>query len=254
MLFTVVRITADCADHNESVGTGFFFSSGSPENTTEYLVTNKHVIEDAASISFFMHGPASGSPEYVALGMQTRYTSDPADWILHPSPEVDLCCVPIKKLLTEDQRRAVFYLSIPSTSILSQEELDRCPASIGIAMIGYPNGLSDETNGLPIIRHGTTASHPAIPFDGRTEVAVDIACFPGSSGSPIMFSEPRYFASAQKFLGVLHAGPTITVDGKVLVTKIPMVAGRRTIIDTMMHLGFAISAARVQELAQLAYT
>jgi hypothetical protein len=66
-----------------------------------------------------------------------------------------------------------------------------------------------------------------------------------------MFSEPHYFASAQKFLGVLHAGPTITIEGKVLVTKIPTVSGHRTVTDAMMHLGFAISAARVQELTLL---
>lgn len=252
MLFTVARLAATGSGDTQAMGTAFFFSSGAPEKPFECLVTNKHVIEGAQSISFYLHGAATGTPQYANLGTQTLYTSKASDWIHHRDPNVDLCCLPVATFLSEQQRSSVFYLAIPTTSILSQEQLEACPASIGVAMIGYPNGLWDKTNGLPIIRHGTTASHPGVPFDGSDEVVVDIACFPGSSGSPIMFSEPSYFASAQKFLGVLHAGPTITIEGKVLVSKIPTTNSSKTLVETMMHLGFAISAKKVRELADWA--
>jgi hypothetical protein len=252
MLFSVVRLTATAMDGADAVGTGFFFSCEAPGRPFECLVTNKHVIEGSESIAFYLHGAATGTPQYANLGTQTLYTSKASDWIHHSEPDVDLCCLPVSTFLPDSKRHAAFYLPIPNTSIPSQEELEEFPASIGVAMIGYPNGLWDEINGLPIIRHGSTASHPGVPFNADEKVVVDIACFPGSSGSPIMFSEPRFFASAQKFLGVLYAGPTIDVEGKVLVASIPTTSTSKTLVQTMMHLGFVISAKKVQELAELA--
>ena len=51
-------------------------------------------------------------------------------------------------------------------------------------MIGYPDGIWDSVNNLPVIRKGITATHPHISWNGKTEFLTDIASFPGSSGSP----------------------------------------------------------------------
>ena len=82
--------------------------------------------------------------------------------------------------------------------------------------MGYPNGLWDQKNNRPIARKGITATHPGINYNGKQEFLIDVACFPGSSGSPVLlynpcnyidrmdncFSKPRV-----KFLGILRAGP-----------------------------------------------
>ena len=52
-------------------------------------------------------------------------------------------------------------------------------------MIGYPIGLIDEYNNKPIVRKGITATTYNIDYNGKKEFLIDIACFPGSSGSPI---------------------------------------------------------------------
>lgn len=244
MLFTTVRITAKLNDNSIANGTGFFYSSG----RAEYLITNKHVIEDAISITFTVHKATKDHPQYVLLGQHKEYSTNPNDWLHHTDPEIDLCCLPVKHIFNNINKDDYFYISISSESIVNDAEiLGRMPASIGVAMIGYPNGLWDEANGLPIIRKGTTASHPFVPFNNRDEIVLDMACFPGSSGSPVMYYEPNYFASAQKFLGILYAGPTINTEGHVLVSKIPTSNSQRVSIQTMMHLGYVITGKKIQE-------
>ncbi len=125
--------------------------------------------------------------------------------------------------------------------------LERLPVIMSVMMIGYPNGLWDEANGLPIIRQGSTASHPAIPFDGRDEVVLDMACFPRSSGSPIVMHDPKYFSSMPRFIGILYAGPQIDNEGQVLVSKIPTSTNNQVSVLTMMHLGYAIKSNVLHE-------
>lgn len=54
-----------------------------------------------------------------------------------------------------------------------------------LVMVGYPIGLSDTRNNYPIFRKGYTSAHPAVDFNDDGIGLVDMACFPGSSGSPI---------------------------------------------------------------------
>ncbi len=44
-------------------------------------------------------------------------------------------------------------------------------------MIGYPNGIWDEANNMPIIRRGITATHPNFNYNGKPEFMIDAACF-----------------------------------------------------------------------------
>ncbi len=227
-----------------STGTGFFFNY---ENA-DFFITNKHVVEDAVTISIPVHRATQGRPQYVYLGEQKDYSINPIDLIGHADPDVDLCCVEANKIFNGVNKSDYFYLPIPAVAVVDDsKQLNRMPASIGVAMIGYPNGIWDKKNGLPIIRKGTTATHPAVPFNNRDEVVLDMACFPGSSGSPVMYYEPGYFASAQRFLGILYAGPTIDADGQILVTKIPTSTKNFVTVQTMMHLGYVITGKKIRD-------
>lgn len=243
MLFSTTRIVGIAQGEEISVGTGFFYNSGK----REYLITNKHVIEDCTELKFPIHAAPVGMPEYVYLQEHKIYQTKVSDWLLHPDPEIDLCCIPIDLFLSLSEPRPYFYIPISVSHIVKKGDLERMPATIGVAMIGYPRGLWDEKNGLPIIRQGTTASHPSVHFNDKDEVVIDMACFPGSSGSPVMFNEPSYFASTTKFLGVLYAGPTIDSEGEVLVEPIPSTYPKKVTVQSMMHLGYVITAKKVHE-------
>lgn len=249
-MFSVVRLVAVNAEGEEAIGTGFFFRIHTAKNS-DVLVTNKHVIEGAERILIPMHITSIDPDGRVELGRYEVVSTNYVDWLHHPEPDVDLCCLKIAPIADDFKDKGYYYQAISSTSIMSADELERVPTSIGISMVGFPNGLWDSRHGLPIIRHGVTASHAAVPFEGRSDVVVDVACFPGSSGSPIMFDDRHYFASASRFLGVLHSGPTFTSTGDVVVTSIPT-KKQVAVVNTMMHLGYAVSAHRVLELAEIA--
>lgn len=249
-MFSVVKLESVHSDGTNSIGTGFFFRIHGSGNS-DVLITNKHVIEGAEEVRFFMHKTAIDSHGRVDLGILDPISTEASTWTHHPDPNVDLCCLKVSLLNLPE--KSYYYTAISSASIMNFDELERLPTSAGIAMIGFPEGLWDSKHGLPIIRRGATASHPAVPFDGKADVMVDIACFPGSSGSPIMFDDRHLFASASRFLGVLHSGPTFTNTGEVVTMAIPTTKQVAT-VQTMMHLGYAVSADKVLELAELALT
>jgi hypothetical protein len=249
-MFATVRIEATCADGSKSMGTGFFFNAANPADPERvYLCTNNHVLEDSVQVRFRMHISSKRNVpwEFSTEGEHWVTVNDPRSlWSPHPEADVDLCAVPISSVLAQaGQVEDLYYTYISKSSIPSADEQSRFPALMPISMIGYPTGLWDEQNNLPLLRIGTTASHPTIDFNGRAEVVIDMACFPGSSGSPVVFHDLKYFASAVRFLGVLYAGPTTTLEGEVILSKIPT---KRACVEGMMHLGYVIKGSKVLEL------
>ena len=106
----------------------------------------------------------------------------------------------------------------------------------------------------------STASHPAVDFDGKSEGVIDIACFPGSSGSPIaVLNEESFNVKGQGlhvgsriyFLGVLYAGPIMEADGRIVVKNIPLQGNPRFLTQMMIHLSFYVKARKVVELGEM---
>lgn len=87
--------------------------------------------------------------------------------------------------------------------------------------IGYPNGLWDTTNNLPIIRESITATTPYIDYNGKREFLIDRKVISGSDGSPIIFyrdpylDKDNYTESGPRLylLGILSSNSQSTVQG-----------------------------------------
>ena len=84
-----------------------------------------------------------------------------------------------------------------------------------ILMIGYPDGMSDSKNNLPIVRRGITATDYKIDYEGEKEFLIDASIFKGSSGSPILICNIGSFNNADGelclgnriiFLGIQYRG------------------------------------------------
>jgi hypothetical protein len=54
-----------------------------------------------------------------------------------------------------------------------------------VTFIGYPNGIWDSKNLLPVVMRGTTASPIEVDFEGTPRFLIDASVFGGSSGSPV---------------------------------------------------------------------
>lgn len=127
-------------------------------------------------------------------------------------------------------------------------------------MIGYPIGLWDNLNNFPIIRKGIAATHPALDFQDKSIGVVDIACFPGSSGSPIIiYASGAYYDKqsnaiqiGQKviLLGLLFSGPVHSSEGKIEIKEIPTQQVPIAQAHQFIHLGYYVKAKEVLTLCE----
>jgi hypothetical protein len=105
------------------------------------------------------------------------------------------------------------------------------------------------------VRRGVTAIPPYANFENKPYGVVDMACFPGSSGSPIYIvektGEKRLPDVEDKFLGIngrvallgiLFAGPQITTTGEIIIEDAPVAARPISVTSSMMHLGYYVKA------------
>lgn len=182
----------------------------------------------------------------------------------HPDPAVDLCLLPIGPLWNKAQKedRMFFIRCLKKENIPSASQIADLDALEEILMVGYPIGIWDSTNNMPICRRGITATHPRLDYEGRKEFLIDVACFPGSSGSPVLLYNlgmrrdkrgNRVLGRRMFLLGVLYAGPQYTVEGEIKVVPIPTHTMPTPVSETRIpvNLGMVIKAERILELQTL---
>jgi hypothetical protein len=253
LLYTTTKITTYANGNISGSGTGFFYLADlDGQGSSLLLVTNKHVLQGADLIEFTLHladpnvvGKPSGNFDTFQIEM-----IKPNE---HPDANVDLAFIYLTKMINELQSNGREYCFIPVTTgqIPSLEDWESFDAIQEITMVGCPIGLFDEVNNLPIVRRGVTSSDISKNFRGQNHFLVDIACFPGSSGSPLFvvregqfldkrsgqytIAEPQIF-----FVGVLYSGPTFNTRGEIVLADNPSFE-----FETLLHLGFV---ARSTEL------
>jgi Trypsin-like peptidase domain len=265
LLFSTVRIEVQTRQGNQGTGTGFFFEYKlSDGRVLPLIVTNRHVIQDSAKGIFYLHEAIETEGKFVPSGQFFPVQLDNFDsfWIGHPN-DVDLCAMlfqPIREQANKIGKR-VYTVSLDNSLIWPDDQLCNLSAVEDIVMVGYPIGLWDEINNLPIFRRGITATHPSVDFKGKKEFLIDVAAFPGSSGSPVLLLNASgiYYDKKQNtniighrvvFLGVLHAGPQMTTQGEIVIRDIPTNRQVFTQIPLMINLGYVIRASEVLNLSQ----
>lgn len=227
-------------------GTGFFYHFLDDSNScVPCIVTNRHVFQNAISISLVFTCRTQDEKEYI----ETVNISDFSKaWIGHPNSDIDLAIVPIAVILKTLQSKGKdpYYIPLTGTYIPNGEQLKELSAIEEIIMIGYPKGIYDEINNKPVVRKGITATQPKYDFNGKKEFLIDAACFPGSSGSPIFLLNEGlhtdghsgvHFGNRLFFLGVLYGGPQHDAGGKIIFSTIPT-----TITSIPINLGVVIKS------------
>jgi hypothetical protein len=197
------------------------------------IVSNKHVIKGAhtGQIHITLRKPGTQEPD---LGNHIAVPIDQFEgrWLPHPDPDVDLAVLPIAPLLQQlqSQNMQPHFIPLETGLIADAAFLQDLCAVEDIAMVGYPTGLWDSKHNLPIVRRGSTATPPYVDFDGKPLFMIDCACFPGSSGSPVLLYNVGTYMHKNggtvvgqrvKLLGVLFAGPQFTATGEIVVEPVP---------------------------------
>jgi hypothetical protein len=262
--FTTVRIECKLYDGCSSVGTGFFFKFSTESGQILTIITNKHVIEGASKAIFYLTKKAP-SDEPMFGDYEKFEMSDFQNWILHPDPDVDLCALSVSNLFNRlyEQRQEFFWRSFDKDILPNLQDLNNLSALEDIVMVGYPIGLWDSKNNMPIFRKGITATHPKLDYDNKQEFLIDAACFPGSSGSPVLVYRPGLPIKAGQglstiggkarlfLLGVLYAGPQMEVNGNIHAVPVPTKTIPIATSNIMINLGYVIKWNRILEFEPL---
>jgi len=229
-LVTYSTVMIECIYRNgkQGRGTGFILETckDGKNNYVPILVTNKHVVKDAAVISAtFCLTKEYGTPDDLN---QHKICFPVEEWINYSSDDVDLCFICIGKFINEwrNKGKTIFFVPVPITLIPEEKSLSELSAIEEVTMIGYPIGLCDYYNNKPIIRRGITATHIKKNYQGKKEFLVDMACFPGSSGSPVFILNEGSYTKGNDLIvgdrillvGILRAGPTYNAAGQIIDT------------------------------------
>jgi hypothetical protein len=270
-----VRIVGMRGGQATSVGTGFLYAVEVPTPTAPaaeakarfvpLLVTNKHVVDGCDEISIqltLVPINASIGADGQPVGKIYEPFRMPVGMSLgHSNAQVDLCAFPVGGLLNHIEGRG---LQLGHQFLNPSYKPDTALRSIlraiePIAMVGYPRGIWDSVNNAPIVRRGSTATHPLVHYENKPEFLIDAACFPGSSGSPVfLFEDGMYRTSGNglsagtriALLGVLYAGPQFTAEGRLEPRPIPHNVTQAPITSLPMNLGFVIQSDQIDMLAE----
>ncbi|MBN9259382.1 MAG: trypsin-like peptidase domain-containing protein, partial [Hyphomicrobium sp.] len=231
MLYSTVKIVSKQSGKIRSTGTGFFATFAvRGKSSVPAIVTNRHVVHGGDTITVICHLSDDDKPSgnFAECTLSTRHNNI----VCHPNSSIDLCAIPIAPILAEavEKKTPLFCVTLGLELIPSDDDWNYFDAIEEVTMVGCPNGISDEVNNLPIVRRGITATSLGKLYNGKPEFMVDMACFPGSSGSPIFLHDRSGYldrrknsymvgSSRTRLVGILYAGPQITSRGELILAK-----------------------------------
>jgi hypothetical protein len=259
LCFSTTRIETEDAVGNKYTGTGFFFNLQVEDKLVPIVITNKHVVQGMNNGMFKLtKADTDNNPIYTSHFTITFETNFEKMWIFHPDNNTDLCVFPFNQLVTtaKEMGHTLFFRAFDNSLIPDSTKIQDIDVVEDILMIGYPNGLWDSTNNMPIIRRGITATDSKLNYNGKKEFLIDAACFPGSSGSPVIICNKGGYTDKKGnlnwgstrliFLGVLYAGPQLTVTGDIKVVTIPTLQQKTLSISHIPNnLGYVIKAEAI---------
>lgn len=261
LLMTTIRIETTIPN-GISTGTGFFFNFCVDETSNTSIptiVTNKHVIKDAINGKLrFSLSDKDGNPiwgEYFELNLNDFEKR----WIFHPNSNIDICILPIANIHSEMEKsnKKLYYASATLLDIPTKDEMINSISSVeDIVVVGYPDGIWDSYNNMPIVRKGITATSLQLDFNNEPKFLIDAAIYGGSSGSPVYIFNQGSYSSGDgvlkagtriKLVGIVYAVAQHTVNGDIKIIDIP--ATKTQIATTLIpnNLGIAIHARELEE-------
>lgn len=214
LFFTTVRIDTVAANGAQGSGTGFLFMHKVGAEAYPFVVTNKHVVFGVSEGALTFLQAQEQLPSF-GKGFRLSIEGWAQAWFGHPSPDVDIAICPFAPLVEEIKEKHgidLFYRWVESGMIPSAQQLEGLDAIESVIFIGYPNGIWDGKNLLPIARRGTTASPIDVDFEGTPRFLIDASVFGGSSGSPVFILNQGSWAEKS---GALVAGSRLMFVGVI---------------------------------------
>ena len=251
LLFHTVRVDTVLADGSLGSGTAFVIEHQHPKGRARFVVTNRHLVEGVQRGALVFTLAQGGQPD-IGQRFQIDIEQFPQAWFLHPDPTVDLALVPLRPLLEAAEARGaqLYVQAIDTRHIPDAAACAAFDALEEVLFVGYPSGVWDQFNALPILRRGSTATAAELDFEGRPEFLIDAAVYPGSSGSPVFVRRGNLSQEAPWFVGVVAAVFFREEASRLVPLPVPASQGSTVLGSEMIDLGLVIKASAVRELIE----
>ncbi|MCG9134239.1 trypsin-like peptidase domain-containing protein [Candidatus Poribacteria bacterium] len=232
------RINIEVPNERPFTGTGFFYLASLNDGTNRsitLLISNKHVFHNTKGrlMISLNRRKTDGTPEFGNIRTFDRIGFE-GEYFPHPAPDVDLACVNVSYFTHTDA-----FIQVLDDKFLKPIDYEKVAPGSDIIFVGYPEGLYDPVNNLPLIRKGSIASMPNVDFNGKGQIIIDAQIFPGSSGSPVFVAWDNEYS----LLGVVS--DTMIRDSRleILQANMPPVG-----VKQILGLGIVVKQRHVQEL------
>ena len=182
LISATVQVEQPLGNGTRTVATGFLVSDPTPDGRPRViLVTADHVFEDMAgdeaTIGYRVQA-ADGSWTYAPQPLTIRAGGKPL-WTRNPTRDVAAIAITAPPAFAK--------AAIPMNWLAGDETLAQTSLAPGDEMmvLGFPQGLSANSAGFPILRSGRVASYPLGPSTAYPTFLLDFRVFPGNSGGPV---------------------------------------------------------------------
>ncbi|WP_237305125.1 trypsin-like peptidase domain-containing protein [Streptomyces qaidamensis] len=249
LLFSTARIVNKKKSGATTSGTGFLLMAELENGRgCPMLVTNKHVVEDAETLTAHLITRKSGADE-PNFGKGAEVDLPSARCVGHPSPRVDVAVIPLAPVWNAIVQHC-FTRALPTSMLTTEVEDFYVDAIEEITFVGYPNGHYDRKHLTPIVRRGITATPLDLDMDGDPTFLVDGSVFGGSSGSPVfLLNEGAYNLPDGMALGKRVALVGIIAATKVRHAQLPLAVATAPHVKLAqeLNLGVAFNASAIRE-------
>jgi S1-C subfamily serine protease len=194
LMSATVQLEQPLPDGSMTVATGFLVNDPTPDGRPRIvLVTANHVFAgmpgDQAQIGYRVKG-ADGAWTFAPASLPIRAHGKPL-WRKNPNRDVAVIAITAPAEFAK--------AAIPLAWIAGDDSLSQSALAPGEEMmtLGYPQGLSANPAGFPILRTGRVASYPVGPSSISPTFLLDFPAFPGNSGGPVWLegaNEPNLVA------------------------------------------------------------
>lgn len=255
VMYSTVLILSTLRNGTQSTATGFIYTYIFEDKQVPVIVTNKHVANSTVkTLHLKFHTGDYNSRTIYNEKYNINYDNP---YIIEHS-ELDLSIIPIAPILTKAQedKKSIFYIGLKKENVIQKEALEDLTAFEDLLMVGYPRGLYDQYNYLPLFRTGKTASHPYFDFNSLGVGLSDISVYEGSSGSPIfIYNLGTYYSKKSKrtniggriiLLGINSSVYTAKTKGILEIVK-SSIETIQPIYDEKLGLGVYIKAYHLND-------
>ena len=196
-----------------ATGTGFISLLTIRGNIPVFvIVSNKHVLGDPIDNLGKVPGNISIRGHTITPDIGVPVPHPEARYFVHPDPKIDLACLVVTDILqNEDKTVAEMMLTNNYYNLPSSVAVDT-----DLVFWGYPAGIGDSSNNLPLKRKASLATLIETDYNGKPQIVIDAPVYPGSSGSPVFIKTGRDSSTPLQLLGVLSE--TFYIKGSSVIS------------------------------------